>query len=84
MNLFYKCYNIFFSVFQVSDILSKSSFKVFSDTLASGGIIKALSVPSGAKIYSNTALKKGGIYNEAVKSGAKGLPFLKVMEDGKK
>lgn len=66
----------------VSDILSKSSFKVFSDTLASGGIIKALSVPSGAKIYSNTALKRGDIYNEAVKSGAKGLPFLKVMEDG--
>uniref|UniRef100_A0A5B6ZQQ4 Aminoacyl-transfer RNA synthetases class-II family profile domain-containing protein n=1 Tax=Davidia involucrata TaxID=16924 RepID=A0A5B6ZQQ4_DAVIN len=66
----------------VSDVFSESPFKVFADTLASGGIIKALCVPSGAKAYSNTALKKGEIYNEAIKSGAKGLPFLKVINDG--
>nr|GMD08780.1 aspartate--tRNA ligase, chloroplastic/mitochondrial [Ipomoea batatas] len=66
----------------VSDIFSNSSFKVFADALASGGIIKALCVPSGAKTYSNTALKKGDIYREAVKSGAKGLPFIKVLNDG--
>ncbi|MCI15176.1 aspartate-tRNA ligase cytoplasmic-like, partial [Trifolium medium] len=58
----------------VSDIFSGSSFKVFSDTLESGGVIKVLCVPSGAKKYSNSALKKGDIYNEALKSGAKGLP----------
>jgi aspartyl-tRNA synthetase len=51
--------------------------------LNSGGIIKVLCVPSGAKSYSNSALKKGDIYNEAIKSGAKGLPFLKVLDDGK-
>jgi aspartyl-tRNA synthetase len=68
---------------QVSDIFSDSPFKVFADTLKSGGIIKVLCVPSGAKNYSNTALKKGDIYNEAIKSGAKGLPFLKVIDDGK-
>ncbi|KAL3538767.1 hypothetical protein ACH5RR_002133 [Cinchona calisaya] len=66
----------------VSDVFSDSSFKVFADTLESGGIIKALCVPSGAKTYSNSSLKKGDIYNEAIKSGAKGLPFLKVLEDG--
>ncbi|KAK3012006.1 hypothetical protein RJ639_011264 [Escallonia herrerae] len=66
----------------VSDIFPDSSFKVFADTLASGGVIKALCVPSGAKAYSNTALKKGDIYSEAIKSGAKGLPFLKVLNDG--
>lgn len=66
----------------MSDIFSNSSFKVFADALASGGIIKALCVPSGAKTYSNTALKKGDIYREAVKSGAKGLPFIKVLNDG--
>ncbi|KAA8545735.1 hypothetical protein F0562_020814 [Nyssa sinensis] len=66
----------------VSDIFTESPFKVFGDTLTSGGIIKALCVPSGAKAYSNTALKKGDIYNEAIRSGAKGLPFLKVMNDG--
>lgn len=66
----------------VSDIFSGSSFKVFSDSLESGGVIKVLCVPSGAKKYSNSALKKGDIYNEALKSGAKGLPFLKIMENG--
>lgn len=66
----------------VSDIFSESPFRVFADALENGGIIKALCVPSGAKSYSNTALKKGDIYNEAVKSGAKGLPFLKVLNDG--
>ncbi|XP_050210388.1 aspartate--tRNA ligase, chloroplastic/mitochondrial isoform X2 [Mercurialis annua] len=66
----------------VSDIFAGSSFRVFVDTLQNGGIIKVLCVPSGAKSYSNTALKKGDIYNQAIKSGAKGLPFLKVLDDG--
>ncbi|GAB4846700.1 hypothetical protein Ancab_025706 [Ancistrocladus abbreviatus] len=66
----------------VSDVFQDSTFKVFADTLASGGVVKALCVPSGAKVYSNTALKKGDIYDEAVKSGAKGLPFVKVSSDG--
>ncbi|KAL6219088.1 hypothetical protein ACLB2K_012294 [Fragaria x ananassa] len=66
----------------VSDIFSDSTFRVFADTLGIGGIIKVLCVPSGAKRYSNTALKKGDIYNQAIKSGAKGLPFLKVLDDG--
>ncbi|XP_035539888.1 aspartate--tRNA ligase, chloroplastic/mitochondrial-like [Juglans regia] len=66
----------------VSDIFSESPFRIVADTLKSGGIIKVLCVSSGAKSYSNTALKKGDIYNEAIKSGAKGLPFLKVMDDG--
>ena len=42
-----------------------------------------LCVPFGAKSYSNSALKKGDIYNEALKAGAKGLPFLKVLDNGK-
>lgn len=66
----------------VSDVFSGSTFKVFADALTSGGVIKALCVPSAASVYSNTALKKGEIYNEAMKSGAKGLPFLKVSSDG--
>lgn len=50
--------------------------------MASGGVIKAICVPAAASVYSNTALKKGNIYNEAIISGAKGLPFLKVSSDG--
>ncbi|KAJ8769036.1 hypothetical protein K2173_024032 [Erythroxylum novogranatense] len=67
---------------EVSDIFADSPFRVFSDSLQNGGIIKVLCVPSGAKTYSNTALKKGDLYNEATKSGAKGLPFLKVLDNG--
>ncbi|XP_021755166.1 aspartate--tRNA ligase, chloroplastic/mitochondrial-like [Chenopodium quinoa] len=66
----------------VSDVFSGSTFKVFEDALVSGGVIKALCVPAAASVYSNTALKKGDIYKEAFKSGAKGLPFLKVTSDG--
>jgi hypothetical protein len=34
-------------------------------------------------VFSNTDLKKGTVYTEASKAGAKGLPFLKVIENGK-
>lgn len=66
----------------VSDIMEDCSFKVFAEIVAGGGIVKALCVPSGAKSYSNTSLKKGDIYDEAIKSGARGLPFLKILDDG--
>ncbi|CAO2208978.1 unnamed protein product [Urochloa humidicola] len=66
----------------VSHIFLGCGFKVFADTLENGGIIKALCVPGGATAFSNTDLKKGTVYTEASKAGAKGLPFLKVMENG--
>ncbi|KAK3160366.1 hypothetical protein QOZ80_1BG0058570 [Eleusine coracana subsp. coracana] len=66
----------------VSNVFVGSSFKVFADTLESGSMIKALCVPGGTKVFSNTDLKKGTVYTEASKAGAKGLPFLKLMENG--
>ncbi|KAJ9159338.1 hypothetical protein P3X46_024848 [Hevea brasiliensis] len=59
----------------VSDIFMESPFRVFADSLKSDGIIKLLCVPSGAKCYSNTALKKGDIYNEASME-IEGIPAL--------
>ena len=67
----------------MSDVFLDSPFRLFADALKNGGIIKTLCVPSGAKRFSNTALKKGDVYNEAINSGARGLPFLKVLDDGK-
>lgn len=67
---------------QVSDIFSGCNFNVFVDSLENGGIIKVLCLPSGAKKFTNTALKKGNIYDVAIKAGAKGLPFLKVLDNG--
>ena len=69
---------------QARDVFLGSSFKVFADTLENGGVVKALCVPGGAKVFSNTDLKKGTVYAEASKAGAKGLPFLKVMDNGKR
>ncbi|KAK8965631.1 hypothetical protein KSP40_PGU015717 [Platanthera guangdongensis] len=66
----------------VTDIFVGCNFKVFAESIANGEIIKALCLPSGAEQFSNTALKKGNIYNEATKAGAKGLPFLKVLGNG--
>jgi aspartyl-tRNA synthetase len=68
---------------QAGDVFLNSTFKVFADTIENGGVVKALCVPGGAKVFSNTDLKKGTVYNEASKAGAKGLPFLKVMDNGK-
>lgn len=67
---------------QVSSVFSGCNFKVFTDALEKGGIVKALCVPSGAQKFSNTALKKGAIFSEAIKAGAKGLPFVKVLDNG--
>ncbi|KAK1661621.1 hypothetical protein QYE76_049780 [Lolium multiflorum] len=64
------------------DVFLNSTFKVFADTIENGGVVKALCVPGGAKVFSNTDLKKGTVYTEASKAGAKGLPFLKVMDNG--
>jgi aspartyl-tRNA synthetase len=68
---------------QAGDVFLNSTFKVFADTIENGGVVKALCVPGGAKVFSNTDLKKGTVYTEASKAGAKGLPFLKVMDNGK-
>jgi aspartyl-tRNA synthetase len=69
---------------QVSDIFGQCDFKVFEDTLAKGGIIKALCVPSGAKKIFKCSIKKGDVYNQAIKVGAKRLYFLKVLDNGKR
>ena len=81
--LTYSLSSLLFCQMQAGDVFLGSSFKVFADTLENGGVVKALCVPGGAKVFSNTDLKKGTVYNEAFKAGAKGLPFLKVMDSGK-
>ncbi|PKU70217.1 aspartate--tRNA ligase, chloroplastic/mitochondrial [Dendrobium catenatum] len=66
----------------VTDIFVGCNFQVFVESVTNGEVIKAICVPSGAEKFSNTALRKGNIYNEATKAGAKGLPFLKVLDNG--
>ena len=67
---------------QVSSLFKGSSFQLFANAVASGGTIKALAIPGGGSKFSATALKKGDLYQQTIKSGAKGLPFLKIMDEG--
>lgn len=68
---------------EVSDILKDSGFKVFSDAVAKGGIIKILPIPGGNDAISNVRIKPGGdLFNEATVAGAKGLAYIRVRENG--
>ncbi|GJP31470.1 hypothetical protein CLOM_g12313 [Closterium sp. NIES-68] len=66
----------------ISHIVAGSTFKVFESALEAGGVVRAVSVSGGAAKISATRLKKGDVFQEALKSGAKGLPFLKVLPEG--
>lgn len=67
----------------VSDIVKDCGFKVFSGSVASGGIVKILPIPGGNNAISNMRIKPGGdLFKEACEAGAKGLAFIRVREDG--
>lgn len=67
----------------VSDIVKNCGFKVFSGSVASGGIVKILPIPGGNDAISNMRIKPGGdLFKEASEAGAKGLAFIRVREDG--
>lgn len=66
-------------IVELTDILSNSNFKVFSDTVKSGGVIRGIRLPGGA------ALSRKQIDNltETVrKGGAKGLAYIAVADEG--
>jgi aspartyl-tRNA synthetase len=67
----------------VSDLFKDSGFKVFSQAVTSGGIIKVLPIPDGNQAISNVRIKPGGdLFTEASNAGAKGLAFIRVRDDG--
>jgi aspartyl-tRNA synthetase len=67
----------------VSDIVKNCGFKVFSGSVASGGIVKILPISGGNDAISNMRIKPGGdLFKEACEAGAKGLAFIRVREDG--
>ncbi|HSO14305.1 MAG TPA: aspartate--tRNA ligase [Anaerolineales bacterium] len=66
---------------EVSDIFSKSEFRVFQSTLESGGVIKCIIVPRSADM----SRKEVDAVTEVAKSfGAKGMPTLAVTAEGVK
>ena len=71
------------SLLKVSELFAGSSFAPFSSAVEEGGLVKAISIPGGASKLSATRIKKGDVYQQAIKSGSKGLPYLKVLESGR-
>ena len=66
----------------VSDLFKDSQFKVFSGAIASGGIVKILPIPGGNQTISNVRIKPGGnLFKEATEAGAKGLAYIRVLDD---
>jgi aspartyl-tRNA synthetase len=66
----------------VSDIFKDSQFKVFAGAIANGGIVKVLPIPGGNKTVSNVRIKPGGnLFKEATDAGAKGLAYIRVLDD---
>jgi aspartyl-tRNA synthetase len=66
----------------VSELFQDSQFKVFSGAIASGGIVKILPIPGGNETISNVRIKPGGnLFKEATEAGAKGLAYIRVLEN---
>lgn len=57
-----------------------TEFRVFRDTAADGGVVKAIRVPGGAAAFSRKNLDELG--SLAVAWGAKGLAWAKITPDG--
>jgi aspartyl-tRNA synthetase len=64
----------------VSDIVGKSTFKVFTGAIQAGGIVKGLCAPDGGNKYSRNDVEKT-LTNFAADYGAKGLVWFKVKSE---
>lgn len=60
----------------VSEVARKTEFKVFTDAIARGGVVKAICLPGGAEM---TRKETDGLTAEIQGIGAGGLPLCKVV-----
>ncbi len=68
---------------EIQDISARvkdCEFAVFRDAISSGGVVRALRVPSGASALTRSTIDE--LTELAKKQGAKGLAYLKVSEGG--
>ncbi|MFQ6116875.1 MAG: aspartate--tRNA ligase [Candidatus Bipolaricaulia bacterium] len=63
----------------ISDLVRDSEFRIFSETIGSGGIVAGIKAPSLGR-YSRRELD--GLEEIAKGLGAKGLIWVKIVEDG--
>ena len=67
------------AISDVSRVFADSSFRVFRDTVAGGGVVRALVVP-GAGRYSRSQVDK--LVDEAIELGASGLVWVRRGPEG--
>lgn len=67
---------------ELNDVVKDSNFKVFSNTISNGGLVKALNVKGAAENYSRKDIDALGEFVAIY--GAKGLAWMKVDEEGLK
>jgi aspartyl-tRNA synthetase len=66
-------------IIELTDILSNSNFKVFSEAVKSGGVVRGIRLSGGATL----SRKQIDTLTETVrKGGAKGLAYIAVAEEG--
>jgi len=63
----------------VSDLVTGSSFRVFSEAVAEGGVVKGLVLSGGAEL---SRKEVDGLVDLAISLGAKGLAWARVASDG--
>lgn len=63
----------------ISDIVRDSAFGVFSNTIKSGGTVRAINAKAAAEVYTRKEIDK--LTEEAKGIGAKGLAFIRWIED---
>jgi aspartyl-tRNA synthetase len=64
----------------VSAIVKKSTFTVFSAALNGGGVVRAINVKGGGKVFTRTAIEQ--LTEFAITQGAKGMAWILYKEDG--
>ncbi|HET6573387.1 MAG TPA: aspartate--tRNA ligase [Fimbriiglobus sp.] len=69
-------------IVDVTDVIGESEFKVFTDTVAAGGVVRAINAKGAATSFSNTALKQGGeLYKVVETFKGRGLAWMKYEGD---
>lgn len=63
-----------------SDILKGCGFKVFAETIETGGVVKGINVKDGGDRFTRKDISK--LEDHAKTYGAKGLAWIKISEDG--
>ncbi len=63
----------------ISDLAEQAEFKVFSEAVSSGGVVKGLAVPGGASF---SRMEIDALIASSQKFGAKGMAWFKVTSQG--